>query len=369
MAITYSPVGGDDLPFIDPRSAEAEGWDPGAGRPAPERSFLPIFTSLEFMEQFVISRGLDPALLQRREIRDLAALTRLAEQRRALILLNPGQHRIDTAAIGRRGEEVALKSYSGRWVSGDGKGFQPAGEAAGPRGGGGEALARQGARTLAEEIAATRGGGPARGAGEARAAAEGEPGVPAEAPGAEPEAEPFALPAEVGEVDLDLTREDVPLRVEREAVEKRSLTLPLSYLCSAFRDAETLRWARGKFRFDFHGWEKGSPWRSDALREWLRALDRIFPVLPYFLSHGEGGQRQVAAALLGAPAARGLAAVDPGQLGAYLEDRCLMILSMGEKYGVDCRQACLDFAGALELELPDDFFLPAAGDEPSDPMS
>jgi hypothetical protein len=50
-------------------------------------------------------------------------------------------------------------------------------------------------------------------------------------------------------------------------------------------------------------------------------------------------------------------------LDEYVEDRSLMIQAMGEKYGVEVRDACFGLARALGRELPAGLFLEdGAGD-------
>jgi hypothetical protein len=332
--MTYSDVATDELPVIDAADGEVQ------GRAAALRGsrFIPIFSRFEFLEQFVVERGIDPATVMRRDVDDLAGLSRRAGEQEALVLLNPGQHRVDAAALGWRENGVALTSYSGRWFAEDGRRFRRAGmPSAVPSG------KSTGPRTLADELAL-------RNSGEGTAAGEAGDGSAEEGIDM------------VSGVELDTSLDQVELDVTVEQVLSVTLNHALSRLCSAFRDLETLRWAAGRFHFRFDGVEQGSdPFAVPEVRHWLRSLDRLLPVLPYFLSSGEGGQQDVARALLGPEAGGGGDGPHASLLGEYVEDRSLMILALGEKYGIEVREVCEGFADVLSHTLPQHFFIEPDG--------
>jgi len=323
--MTYSGVDADDLPVID----AAEGESEARAGALSGRTYIPLFSRFEFLEQFIMDRGIDPATVQRREVADLGGLTRLAGQQQALVLLNPGQHRADTAALGRREGGVALTSFSGRWFSEDGLRFRPGdGMSARP---GGEATTPP--KSLAEEVEQRRASSPEPPGEDG----SGEDGIPASLAGEEPSA-----------VTLDTGAEAVELAVNAEQVSTGTVNHALTLLCASFSDPGTLRWAAGRFHFRFADFEEGGdPYVDEGVRRWIRSLDRLLPVLAYFLSSGEGGQQDVARALLG---------TEQAALDEYVEDRSLMIQAMGEKYGVEVREACLALAGALGRELPPGLF-------------
>lgn len=332
--MTYSGVQADDLPVID----AADGASGERAGPLSGRTFIPVFSRFEFLEQFVMERGIDPATVQRREVADLVGLARLAGEQQALVLLNPGQHRADTAALGWRANGVALTSFSGRWFSEDGRRFRPGDGAAvetadtadGPP------------RTLADELAQRRAAAASAQGGEGT----GDDGTETALSGGEGPA-----------AALDTTAEAVELEVSAEQVSAGRVNQTLSEICAAFSDPETLRWAAGRFHFSFPDIGEGrDPYADESVCRWIRSLDRLLPVLAFFLSDGEGGQRDVARALLG---------TDTSALDEYVEDRSLMIQAMGEKYGVEVRDACRGLARALGRELPANFFLEdATGDGP-----
>ncbi len=332
--MTYSDVATDQLPVVD----AAEGEVQGRANALRGSRYIPIFSRFEFLEQFVTERGIDPATVQRRDVEDLAGLSRLAVEREALVLLNPGQHRVDTAALGWRENGVALTSYSGRWFSDEGLRFRradipfpvPPEKAAGPR-------------TLADELA-QRKSEEEQAAGHA-ASEQAEEAVEM-----------------IFDVDLDTTLDQVELEVTVDQVASETVNHALFWICSAFKDNDTLRWAAGRYHFPLDGVEEGSdPFTVPEVRHWLRSLDRLLPVLPYFLSSGEGGQRDVARALLGPEPGEGDDDPNAPSPADYVEDRSLMILALGEKYGVEVRTVCEAFAGVFNHTLPEHFFIDPDG--------
>jgi len=330
--MTWSDVNTGEMPIID----AAEGAAGGRADALRGSSYLPIFSSFDFLEQFAEQRDIDPATVRRRDVEDLAGLTKLAADSKALVLLNPGQHRADTAALGWREQGVALTSFSGRWFSTDGQRFRPGSgvPSAGQKSSGPP-------RTLAEELARRR--------EEKRTAAAGEPAA-IEPQGDEPEMVPG--------IDLDTSRDEVELTVSGEQVASETVNHALSCLCSAFKDPETLHWAGGRFHFRFTGVEQGEdPFTVPEIRLWLRSLDRLLPVLAYFLSEREGGQKDVARALLDTSAEGEGDAPEASSVVEYVEDRSLMILAMGEKYSVETRPACEAFARTFSHQLPKHFLL------------
>jgi len=317
-AMTWCDVTSGEMPVIDAaEGAVAEKADALSGR-----TFLPIFSDFDYLEQFVSEREIDPATIKRRDVEDLSGLAQLAAKRKALVLLNPGQHRADTAALGWRENGVALTSFSGRWISTDGRTFRTdrgvaAAEAAKPEGP---------PKNLAEEMAQR----------EKQAAAAV----------AIPEPEPVELPV----VAFDTSAEAVVLEVAAEQVESGSVNEALTVLCSAFGDPDTLRWAAGRFNFSFAATTEGQdPFADPAVRDWFRALERFLPVLTYFLSTRlEGGLMDVARALL---------EEQKPDFPQFVEDRALMIQAMGEKYRVETRPACEALAAAFSHQLPVNFFI------------
>jgi len=356
--LTYSPVGTDQLPFTMPSvdTGSAPVLDGSSSPVAGGRPFIPIFSTFEFMEAYVTSNDMDPTTLYRREIKDLPALARMAVDQNAYLLLNPGQNRADTAAIGFSNEQLALRSYSGRWVSDDGKVYRQSGSAAGAASDPAEKNGRRKPKTLADEMAELRDERQRQeGAGDGTASRKSIENDEAEMAG--------MPPGNLETRELDQTLDLVEIRVKRDQVASGILTTPLSYLCSAFNKPQTLIWAQGRFHFSFPDFETDLPlYTRQEIQGWLKSLDKIFPVLPYFLARVPGGQLDVVAALLDAEEEEGKPVLDPREIEAYVEDRCLMILSMGEKYGVDCRAACRDLVEALGVSLEDDFFLPLGGE-------
>ncbi len=328
--MTWSDVATDQLPVID----ASEGAAGGKADALRGRRYMPLFSRFDFLEEFVGERDIDPATIQRREVEDLVGLTRLAADQKALVLLNPGQHRADTAALGWRKDGVALTSFSGRWFSTDGRSFRP---------GNAPAVAAveepDKPQTLAEELALRK----EQGIGDT----PGEPAV---------ENAPPEMPGEA----LDTSLDEVALTIPGDQVEDGSVNEVLTRLCSAFQDPETLRWAGGRFHFHFPDVEEGQdPFTVSEVRHWLRSLERLLPVLSYFLSAHPGGQQDVARALLGANAGGEVEDPQAPTLGEYVEDRALMILAMGEKYGVEVRSVCQTMAASFSLQLPENFFIDA----------
>lgn len=326
--MTWSDVASGELPVID----ASEGAAPGKAGALSGQLYLPIFSRFDFLEQFVSERGIDPATVKRRDVDDLAGLTRLAVDREALVLLNPGQHRADTAALGWREKGVALTSYSGRWFSADGRKFH-SGSAAVP------AAAEETAppRNLAEELEQRK----------ERELLDSVGDGPSD-----------SVTDEIPENLLDTSLEEVELVVPGDQVESGSVNDALAILCSAFNDTETLRWAGGRFHFRFPDAAKGQDsFNETGVRNWLRTLERLLPVLAYFLSAEEGGQQDVARALLGAIAGGEEEDPEAPSLAEYVEDRALMILAMGDKYGVEVRAVCEAMAATFSHQLPEHFFI------------
>jgi len=325
--MTWSDVASDRLPVID----AAEGAPEARADALRGRRYLPVFSRFEYLEQFITEQEIDPATVQRRDVDDLPGLARLADEQEALVLLNPGQHRADTAAIGWREGGVALTSFSGRWFSSDGKRFRRE-----PALGSERVEKTEEPLTLADELA------------QRQTAAEAE---------VEPEAE--KIPVEAPPV-LDISLEVVELAIPGDQVESTTVTHALSWLCASFNDRETLCWAAGRFHFRFPDLPEGQdPYEQPGIRQWIGALDRLLPVMPYFLADGEGGQADVARALMvGESTGEGDEAALPSPTQAeYVEDRALMIQAMGEKYGVDVRQACEALARTFSHPLPEHFFI------------
>lgn len=330
--MTWSDVNSGQMPVID----AAEGVAEARADALRGRSYMPVFSRFEFLEQFVTERGIDPATVQRRDVDDVVGLARMAADQQALVLLNPGQHRADTAALGWREGGVALTSFSGRWFSADGRKF---------RAGSSEKKSVEKVdappRTLAEELEKRK--------------------LDQELAGKDTGISPAPAEVETGtaEVELDTTVEEVELTVSAEQLESAEVNQPLSVLCSSFKDPETLSWAAGRFHFCFPETSGvPDPYTDPGVRQWLRSLDRLLPVLPYFLSTGEGGQQDVARALLGTDAeGEDSGSPETPSLAEYVEDRSLMILAMGEKYGVEVRAACEALAGVFSHQLPEHFFI------------